>query len=118
MGEDEGHMFIFIEEVENADEGAAGHEGIKACLMAAIALDIALHVLVVDVGVGLQQFLVEAGLVEGFQVHLYRLHAGLQSAGKDLRVEEEGEELVDLVGELLEGLRQRSDEGMVDETEV
>lgn len=46
-------MLIFVEVVEDGDEGASSHEGIVPCLMTAITLDIGLHMLVVDVGVGL-----------------------------------------------------------------
>ncbi len=79
-------MLVFVEIVEHGNKGATSHVGIKACLMAGITLNIAFHMLVVYISIGLQQLLVEAGLVKRLQVHLNGLHAGLQPTGKDLCV--------------------------------
>lgn len=59
-------MLIFIEVVEHGNEGASSHERIVPCLMTAITLNICLHMFVVDIGIGLQQFFVEAGFIERF----------------------------------------------------
>lgn len=82
--------------------------------MTAICLHILLHILIINVRVGLQQFLVEAGLVERLQVHFYGFKAVLDATGDDFRVEDEGEEFVYLVGELLVGGWKFADEGVVD----
>jgi hypothetical protein len=86
--------------------------------VAALLLCVLLHVLAVYVGVGLQQLLVETGFVERFQVYLDRFHAVLKPPGKHFGVEDEGEEVVDLVCELLETFGQFRDEGVVNETQV
>lgn len=53
MREDKRNVFIFVEIVERCDEGAAGHERVKPCLMTTITLDVRLHIFVVDVCVWL-----------------------------------------------------------------
>lgn len=67
--------------------------------MTAIRLHIVLHILIVDIGVRLEQLLVETCLVERLQVNFYRLKAVLDSTGDYFSVEDKGKELVYLVGE-------------------
>lgn len=71
IGKDKRRLFDLINEVEHRNTGASSHERIITSLMTAIRLHILLHILIIDVRVGLQQFLVEAGLVERLQVHFY-----------------------------------------------
>ena len=81
-------------------------------------MHIGLHIFVVDISVRLKQLLVEAGLVERLQIHFDGFQPILNAARNDLGVEDEGEELVYLVGELLVSSGQFSDEGMIDQANV
>ena len=113
-----GFFVNLIQAVEHPNEGTPRHKWIVASLMTAILMLIAFHVLVVDVCVGQKGILVLAGLVQWLQVHLDWLELLLQPTRDDLGVEDVGEQTVYVVGECLEGVRQVTNESLVDEPDV
>jgi hypothetical protein len=68
-------FFSFVYAVEHANKSASCHKGIKSSFMATLLFEIDLDMLVVDIGVRLQQFFNRASFVQRFEIDFDRLHS-------------------------------------------